>query len=440
LKYDGCDAAWVGKGVEFTMRWQIPDKERTYLRDLAKKQADYAALPVMVERRRMWYALNDGAPGARPPVVIEPWTFDRDFMPESVYRCTSRTGKTIEKQILRNIRNHELLDDDKVVPDTFDIGWFVDVDEFGLKIERRTIADAQGVLTGYEWIHPIKDLARDLSMLKPAACSVDVRKTLEYKAFLEDLFGGALPVCIRTGTYGATMLTHRVIELMGMELFFTSMYDCPDHVHRLMAYLRDNALRVMRWAEQNRLLRVNNTHQSSFGSSANFTTQLPATGYSPPAARLRDMWGSANSQETVGVSPEMFHEFCFPYYRDVCEPMGRVYYGCCEPAHPFWEDIRQLPHLGKVSISRWCDQRMMGEALRGTDIVFSRKPDPNFLSVDETLNEEAWAAHIRETLEATRGVWVEFIIRDVYTVHGNLNNARRCVEIARRQIDKHWHG
>jgi hypothetical protein len=118
--------------------------------------------------------------------------------------------------------------------------------------------------------------------------------------------------------------------------------------------------------------------------------------------------------------------------------MGLLYYGCCEPAHPFWEDIRNLPHLKKVSISRWCDQRIMADALRGTDIVFSRKPHPNFLSVDEKLKEDAWAAHIRETLDATRGVFVEFIVRDVYTVHGDLNNARRAVQIARREIDRHY--
>jgi hypothetical protein len=116
--------------------------------------------------------------------------------------------------------------------------------------------------------------------------------------------------------------------------------------------------------------------------------------------------------------------------------MGLVYYGCCEPAHPFWEDICQMPHLKKVSISRWCDQRFMGEALQGTEIVFSRKPDPNYLSVDEKLDEEAWAGHIRESLEATRGVFVEFIIRDVYTVHGNVENAHRAVEVARGEIDK----
>jgi hypothetical protein len=82
----------------------------------------------------------------------------------------------------------------------------------------------------------------------------------------------------------------------------------------------------------------------------------------------------------------------------------------------------------------------MGEALRGTDIVFSRKPDPNFLGVDETLNEAGWSSHIHDTLEATRGVAVEFIIRDVYTVHGNLDKPRRAVELARQLIDECFDG
>ena len=261
---------------------------------------------------------------------------------------------------------------------------------------------------------------------------------MAWKAFLDDLLGDLLPVRIRTGTYGATMLTHRVVELMGMQAYLLAILDAPDAVHALMAYLRDNALRVMRWAESEGLLRLNNGNQDSFGSSYNFTERLPAPGLNGGPVRLCDMWGASNSQETVGISPAQFHEFCFPYYRDVCEPVGLLYYGCCEPAHPFWDDIRRLPHLKKVSISRWCDEAFMGEALRGTEIVYSRKPHPNFLSVDERLDEDAWAAHIRETLDATRGVSVEFIVRDVYTVHGNLNNARRAVEIARREIDRHY--
>ena len=168
------------------MGHELPKEEREYLRELARKQAGYAALPVMERRKRMWYDLNDGARGARPPVVIETWTFDRDFMPAGVLRCKSETGKGIEWELLRDVRNHELINDDKVIPATFDIGWWVHIDEMGVRIETDTVPDSQGVNTGYRYHHPIKDLEKDFHLLKPAVCSVDREGTLSWKAFLEE--------------------------------------------------------------------------------------------------------------------------------------------------------------------------------------------------------------------------------------------------------------
>ena len=144
------------------MRWDIPREERTWLRSLAAKQAEYAALPVMDERRRMWYALNDGPAGAaRPPVIIETRTFNGDFLPDSLLRCRSEAGRRIERQLLENVRNHELIDDDKVIPGEFRISWFNEIDDFGVPIEREMVKDSQGIETGYRWKHPITDLRRD---------------------------------------------------------------------------------------------------------------------------------------------------------------------------------------------------------------------------------------------------------------------------------------
>ena len=36
------------------MEWEIPKEERKYLRELARKQAEYARLPVMARRKQMW--------------------------------------------------------------------------------------------------------------------------------------------------------------------------------------------------------------------------------------------------------------------------------------------------------------------------------------------------------------------------------------------------
>ncbi|MHB9130992.1 MAG: uroporphyrinogen decarboxylase/cobalamine-independent methonine synthase family protein [Armatimonadota bacterium] len=423
------------------MPYTLPAEERVYLRALAKRQAEIAALAVMEQRKRMQTDKNDNKAGARPPFIIETWTFDRDFMPASIFRCTSEYGRRLENGLLRNIRQHELLDDDHVCPDTFDMGWHVSCDEFGIEIKTDFVDDAEGVTTGYHYNCPITDLSDGFDMIKPATFSVDREGTMEEKHFLEETFGDILPVVLRSGTYGNNFLTYSLMRLMGMQTFFLAMYDCPDNLHAIMALLRDNSIRISRWAEEEGLLVLNNGNQCSCASCYNFTTQLPKGDVTPGQVKLSDMWAVMNCQETVGVSPELFHEFCFPYYRDLAEMFGLVYWGCCEPADPIWEtSLSKLPNLKSVSISRWADQQYMADALDGTGIIFSRKPNPNLLGVDVALDEEAWAAEIRNTLAITAGrdISVEFVVRDVYSMHGNLGKARRAVEIARQEIGKYY--
>jgi hypothetical protein len=279
-------------------------------------------------------------------------------------------------------------------------------------------------------------------MVKPSTFGVNRDETLEEKAFMEETFGDILPVVMRSGTYGRNCLTQRLMRLMSMETFFMAMYDCPDKLHGIMSLLRDNAIRMSKWAEAEGLLVLNNGNQCTCGTCFNFTSVLPRRSIAPgEPVKLKDMWTGMDSQETVGVSPELFHEFCFPYYRDLASLFGLVYWGCCEPADPIWEmSLSKLPNLRAVSISRWANQRYMAEQLDGRNIVFSRKPNPNLLGVDVELNEEAWAADIRETLEITanKRVPVEFVVRDVYTMHGNLAKPARAVEIARAVIDEFY--
>ncbi len=420
--------------------YSLPAEERDILRGLAARQAEIAALPVMADRCRMWTAMNDAQPGVRPPFVIETWTFDRDFMPESIYRCHTPYGRRLEAGFLRHIRHHELLDDDHVCPDTLDMHWHVWCDEFGVEIPTTYQRDAEGVITGYHFDCPVKDLSNGFDMIKPSTFGVNRATTLEERAFLEATFGDLLPVVLRSGTYGRNCLTQRLMRILPMEAFFMAMYDCPETLHALMTLLKDNAKRMALWAEAEGLLELNNGNQMTCGSCYNFTTLLPRAPVTPGRVRLKDMWSVMDSQETVGVSPPLFHEFCYPYYAELAELFGLVYWGCCEPADPLWESsLRHLPNLKAVSISRWANQRFMTEQLAGKGIVYSRKPNPNLLGLDRELNEDAWAAEIRETLEITAGanLPLEFVVRDVYSVHGNLEKPRRAAAIARRVIDAH---
>lgn len=423
------------------MNYSLPGTELVLLRQLAKKQAEISSLPVMEQRKKLWRDMNDGVPGSRPPFAIESWTFDRDFMPESIFQCKTEYGRRLEKGFLRNIRHHEILNDDHVCPDTLDMNWHVKVDEFGIAIKTTYEKDSEGVVTGYHFECPITDLKDGFSMVKPTTFSVERDETASERAFLEENFGDIMPIAIRSGTYGRNHLTQRLMRLMSMETMFLAMYDAPDNLHALMALMRDNAIRLSKWAETEGLLVLNNANQCTCGTCFNFTNLLPGKDFDPRHIKLKDMWGAMDSQETVGVSPELFHEFFFPYYRDLAEMFGLVYWGCCEPAHPIWEkSLGNLPNLKAVSISRWCDQEFMAEVLDNTGIVFSRKPNPNLLGVDVRLNEEAWADEIRTTLKivSDKNIPFEFVVRDVYSMHGNLNKAARAVEIAKKEIDKFY--
>jgi hypothetical protein len=418
---------------------QIPKSDQQRIRELAKKQQELANLPIMAERQQLWTDMNDGKTDSRPPFAIEGRTFDRDFMPATIFECTSDSGRAVESQLLRHIRHHEIFNDDHVCPKTFDISWNISMDEFGIEIPTSRAEDQDGIKTGYHFDCPIKDLRDGFDMVKPTTVSVDKEKTLANQKRLQDLFGDILPVRISSGTICRANITQRLMRLMSMETFFISMYDCPDKLAELLGLLRDNAIRVAKWAEEEDLLTLNNGGECTCGTCFNFTTELPKRKIGSDKIRLSDMWIGMDSQETVGVDPQMFHDQIFPHYRQIAELFGLVYWGCCEPADPIWEkSLSQLPNLRAVSISRWANQEYMADALDGRKIVFSRKPNPNLLGVHPELDETAWRDEIRSTLDAVgdRKVPMEFVVRDVYSVHGNLDKCRRATEIALEEIKK----
>jgi hypothetical protein len=91
-----------------------------------------------------------------------------------------------------------------------------------------------------------------------------------------------------------------------------------------------------------------------------------------------------------------------------------------------------------VSISPWCNETFMGERLRGTNVIYHRKPSPNFLGVGNELDVEAFKKHITNTLTASKGCALEFGFRDIYTLSGNKGKPRQAVDITRNLIDEYW--
>jgi len=416
------------------MRLHATGADRRRIRDLAGRQSELAHLPVMEKRRANWLALNTGRP-AVPPVVVESWTFEPYLMPPSLLQCEGEAARQIEFQLLKAIREHELIGDDKVVPDCFPLEAVPEVDAFGVAVEERRAADADsaGRRIGFAFSHPIRDLERDLPKLSPLRASLDGEAYRQRFDFASELLSGILPV-ERRAIPPLVSMTEKAIKLMGMEAFCVAILEQPDALHALMRYLTDNQIRLMRFYEQQGILTLNNGNHETGASSFGFTDRLPAPGYAG-AARLEDIWMWVEAEETVCISPPMFEEFCLPYFAEAAGLCGAVYYGCCEPLHDRWPGIlKAIPNIRKASVSPWSDQRRMGEYLRGTGIVFSRKPFAGILGSGAALDADAWRGHIRETLEAARGCPCEIIVRDVYQVR-SVDDVRLAVEIARREAD-----
>jgi hypothetical protein len=407
----------------------ITKDERTRLRSLARKQQEIAALPVMEERLLQWKSLNNGVP-VIPPVVIETWTFDPEFMPEmQVLETVTDGARVIERQLLTNIRNHELLNDDKIIPPYFEISWHTETDKYGMSLE---IVHALLPGVAYQYKHPIIHIEDDIGKIRPAQFRFSIEKTQRWKEYVEDIIGDILPVIV-TGHPDPFSLTQNFIHLMGMEAFYFALIDSPDLIHRLLRQFTDDFIRISRIREGNGLLTAGNRSDhiiSSHTILGNPTDPGPSR-----AVQLKESWGWAESQETTGISPAVFEEFFLPYYAQACSIMGYVYYGCCEPVHPVYEKLLQrIPNIRKFSISKWCDENLMGEALRGSGIVYSRKPDPTYVGLGGAiLDEEGWRSHIRKTLLAAKGCSLEFIMRDIYSCSGNLDKARRAVEVAKEE-------
>lgn len=407
-------------------------KEREYLRQLARRYLEIANLPIMKEREQLWYRHN-ALQAERPIVVMEMATFEADLMPR--LQCTSEYGRRMEAAFQRAIINHELIDDDKVVSPYFELPIDVRIQPFALEKKREYAKDNEGRSIGFKDIHPIQDLEEDLPKLKNSVCRYDRESTDAYRQFALDTIGDLMPIVEANHSLDWYFgISQHIIELMGMEALMYAMIDTPEAVVDLYNFVTDDILKVIRWQEENGLLRPNVGNNYAGSGSYGFTDELPKGDPIRPAM----MWANLNSQETVSISPAMYHDFVFPSYVRVAREFGLTYYGCCEPVHTIWDDVSTLPNLRKVSVSPWCDEHFIGEALRGSRIIYSRKPSPNFIGVGVNLDEEAYARHIDETLTCAKGCGLEIIHRDIYTLSGNVAKAGQAVKIIRREIDRLW--
>ena len=385
------------------MKYEISAEDRKILRETAKKQMDFACQERNKILKEKWY-LHNALRGETPMVVLESWGFNDEVITPRL-KCTGEFARKTEFELYQNFVNQELFDDDRVTPDRFEMGYHTEFKLYDLDMHKefatgREEEDTSGV--SMRFLPVIEDLEDDFHKIKPSIFSVDIEGTEQEFQLLTDTFGDILPVKMKMDCL-YSVPTQLIIHLMGMENMMLNLAQYPDLFKKLMDQAADDTLAYYDMLEENHLILPTTEYESVGQGTFAFNHELPDT----PTVdgrylTRRDVWGYMDSQETLSISPKMFEEIIFPCYEKIGSQFGLLSYGCCEPVDRVWDNcISKFKNLRKVSISPWCNEEFMGERLRGSSIIYHRKPAATFLGVSgRDLDEEAFRKYIRRSLTA----------------------------------------
>ena len=418
----------------------ITARERQLLRELAKRQAEIAALPVMARREARWYGLNDGAT-EYPLVTMEFHGLEREVYPPLT--CEDPLANALERQLLYRIFKHETYGDDRVIPNSVSVpiqNRFIPFDYVPGIIQSHADDGSEGL--GYAFEYVVRDLREDFGAFKRSTFRVDagLSEANALKAQAEEVLGDILPVRLEFSPLDLNP-AYTFLRMMGMQVMFCAILDYPDLFHQIMRSLTDDYHAYLNAIEAGGAFTLNNDSSCVNQDSYGFTHDLPSGGDSLGPYKLSDLWGYANAQEMVGMTEAMYDEFFFTYNKEITDRFGLISFGCCEPVHNLWEPcLSRMVNLRKVSVSPWCDEEALGEMIRGKRIVYHRKPFPNYISVDSVFNEPAFLEHMKRTVLAARGNPLEVTFRDITTVHGEPWRLTRAVELTREAFERWWQG
>lgn len=412
----------------------VSSSDKAILRELAKQQLEYGKNQRNESLIKEWYKHNE-LQGSRPMIHLEAATFEQELLPQRM-KCEGDFARRIEKQLYSNFLNEELFDDDRVTPDYFGISYDSFFTLFGIDIEVEQAFDSKGNKSvGHQFKLIINDLEQDYHKLKKSVFGVNKESTMARLNAVSETIGDIIPVRIE-GFSPYSVPTQMIVHIMGMENMMYNMYDYPDLFKEMMNRIADDTLEYFNLLERENVLLSTTSGQHLSQGSWCYNKTLPNN---KNAYLIKDLWGFLDSQETVSISPQMYEEFIFPCYKRIADCFGLLSYGCCEPVDPIWEScLSRLSNLRKVSISPWCNQAYMGERLCKSNIIFHRKPSPNYLGVEKNLDEEAFRLHIRETLQFAKGCKLEITQRDVYTIDNNTDKAKRYIDIIKEEIQSNW--
>lgn len=405
----------------------ISQHDRLILRDLAKRVAEIAELPVMTERKALWTRHNSLKP-CQPMILVFPEGSWGELLPVSVFQCEDEALRGMEFELRHRIYTYERFKSDNIIEKEWIVNKVIHNSGWGVEAHHHASTTSRGAWA----FDPVIKEPADLQKLKFPEISVDAQADAQNLAAAQELFGDILDVKLKGVAHISFHLMGIYSGWRGLEEVMLDMYEEPQMLHDAMAFLEEGHRRLVQQYVDLNLLCLNNdnTYHNSGGNG--FTDELPLPDYNPDCIRLCDMWGSAEAQEMAQVSPEQHAEFILPYEKRLLEPFGLTGYGCCEDLTAKLDDVFTIPHIRRISISPWANVDICAEKLQ-RNYIFSWKAHPAHLAggFDAQFVQE----YIQHTLDAAKGCALEMILKDTHTCDNTPERFDQWTQIARELVD-----
>ena len=412
-------------------------KDKKTLRGLAMEYMELAGKPVQKERAGLWRKLNS-LKMERPPIQAMTHASFWETQAESV-TMADPFWRGVEWRLRQDIYMNEVggdyvLKPYYLIPPKYKEGYIggeSNTKLWGvtLKIER-----LNGGSMDFFGELPIKELSDTAKLVVPRH-SIDDAKMDEEAGRVEALLGDIIPVVKSRAPFYRSFhgdICSDLIKLRGQEQVLMDMYDNPEWLHGLLAFLRDGVLANQEEAERAGDFRT----VDHFNQAEPYVDGLPAPDAEARSVGRRQLWGFAASQEYTMVSPEFFDEFLLQYQIPILERYGLSAYGCCEDLTKKIGLLRKIPNLRRIAVTPFAKVAGCAEAI-GHDYVVSYRPNPTDI-ISCGFSPERVRSILRRDLTELKANGCDFDItlKDVSTVERDPRRAMEWLRIANEVIDE----
>ncbi len=406
-------------------------QEITLLGDLARQVVEAADNPKYGERIRLWTDHNS-LRQTRPLVLVSCGRYAAYEYEMIQYQCVDPLWRDIEFQ-LRHKLFKDWVDDDSILQPWVavravftDPGWGVEsthtASELGKKGAYKLAAEPA--------ITPEDVVTETLRKPRHAIDDAATRARVER---VREAVGDIIPVHEdRTTPYigFAADLSHTLGQFIGIERLMVDMYDHPEWLHEMLAFLRDGVLGAQ--AECEAAGDFTALSQHSQAESYAHETVAPCPNGGP--VRRRRLWGFFAAQEYAGISPAMHEEFLFRYQLPIMQQCGLVAYGCCENLTQKIDMLRPLKNLRRIAVTPWADVAACARQIED-NYVLSWRPNPAPM-VCSGFEPEAVRKALRAGLKAAAGCHTDILLKDIQTVQGEPERLKKWARLAREIVEE----